>query len=65
MEIQKVVVKDESVVEENRRLKAELEKAKEELKAQGGAGAGEGDAEKEQLRKELAELKEQFELKIN
>ena len=65
MEIQKVVVKDESVVEENRRLKAELEKAKEELKAQGGAGAGEGDAEKAQLRKELAELKEQFELKIN
>ena len=63
VEVQKVVVKDESVVEENRRLKAELEQAKEELKAKGVAG--EGDAEKEQLKKELAELKEQFELKIN
>ena len=59
VEIKKVLVKDQSVVEENNRLKAELEEMKQKLaESKNQSGDIGADPEKDQLKKDLAELKE-------
>ena len=74
IQVEKVVVKDEAVVQENERLQAELQRMKTQLastdleqsiKTQAESLKADEDEEKEQLRKELAEVKAQMELKIN